>query len=358
MSGPVSGPASGSGSGSGSQDGASSSGSQGSSSGDPKALVARLCAAPLVQFVALGLIVFGIVSWQSGSFSGGDSRDGARDDSSGSSRAGGAASSAGDQTIVVEREALLAFVQMRTQEANAEGLAATFDGLSTEARQIWIDRFVREEALVREARRLGLDREDELIRRRLVQKMEFLAEGIVASDLLLGADEIKQIYRERVEEYREPAILSFAHVFVRASSSEPTKGSDAHGRAEMLLAKLNQESLSDNDAGALGDRFLYNRRYVDRTLDEVRSHFGRTTADKLLTLSVDAEKWQGPVESDHGWHLILLTERTRSRLPDLAEIEKTLRRDLTRDLSQEALDVGLGSIIRTYQIELDPALVP
>jgi peptidyl-prolyl cis-trans isomerase C len=336
----------------------SSSGSQGSSPGDPKGLGARLFAAPLVQFVALGLIVFGIVSWQSGSFSGGDSRDGARDDSSGPSRAGGAASSAGDQTIVVEREALLAFVQMRTQEANAEGLAATFDGLSTEARQIWIDRFVREEALVREARRLGLDREDELIRRRLVQKMEFLAEGIVVSDSILGADEIEQIYRERVEEYREPAILSFAHVFVRASSSEATKDSDAHGRAEMLLAKLNQESLSDNDAGGLGDRFLYNRRYVDRTLDEVRSHFGGTAANVLLTLSVDSAKWQGPVESDHGWHLILLTERTPSRLPDLAEIEKTLRRDLTRDRSQEALDVGLGSIIRTYQIELDAALVP
>ena len=94
---------------------------------------------------------------------------------------------------LVEREALLAFVQMRTQEANAEGLAATFDGLSTEARQIWIDRFVREEALVREARRLGLDRQDELIRRRLVQKMEFLAEGIVASDFLLGEDEISEI---------------------------------------------------------------------------------------------------------------------------------------------------------------------
>lgn len=334
---------------SGSQDGLSSSGPQ-ESPGKPNGLAARLFAAPLVQFVVLGLIVFGIVSWQSGSFSG--------DDSSGPSHGEVAGFAAGDQTIAVEREALLAFVQMRTQEANAEGLAEMFDGLSAQARQIWIDRFVREEALVREARRLGLDRQDELIRRRLVQKMEFLAEGIVASDSELGDDEIEQIYRERVEEYREPAILSFAHVFVRASSSEPTQGSDAHARAETLLAKLNQESLSDNDSGALGDRFLYNRRYVDRTHDEVRSHFGKTAADTLLMLSVDTEKWQGPVESDYGWHLILLTERMPSRLPDLAEIEKALRRDLTRDRSQEALEVGLGAIIRTYQIDLDAALVP
>ena len=269
-----------------------------------------------------------------------------------------------DQTIIVEREALLAFVQMRTQEANAEALAETFDGLSRTARQVWIDRFVREEALVREARRLGLDQDDELIRRRLVQKMEFLAEGIVASDSRLGQEEVEAAYRERVEEYRVPAILSFAHVFVRGvqPGASPSANSEIEGeneprtRAEILLRKLNQEGLSEHEAGALGDRFLYNRRYVDRTLDEVRSHFGQATAEALLKLPVDPLRWQGPVESIHGWHLVRLTERTPSRLPDYEEIEPTLRRDLTRDRSQESLKAGLESIIGTYQIELAPVL--
>ena len=41
-----------------------------------------------------------------------------------------------------------------------------------------IDSWVREEVMLREALRLNLDRDDTIIRRRLVQKLEFLAEDI------------------------------------------------------------------------------------------------------------------------------------------------------------------------------------
>jgi hypothetical protein len=43
--------------------------------------------------------------------------------------------------------------------------------------QILIDEYVREEVLYREAIAMGLDRNDGIVRRRLVQKMEFLGQS-------------------------------------------------------------------------------------------------------------------------------------------------------------------------------------
>ena len=48
---------------------------------------------------------------------------------------------------------------------------------SPEELQSLVDDYVREEVLVREAIAMGLDRDDDIVRRRLVQKMEFLAQG-------------------------------------------------------------------------------------------------------------------------------------------------------------------------------------
>ena len=43
-----------------------------------------------------------------------------------------------------------------------------------------IDQYVKEEILYREALKLGLDKDDTIIRRRLAQKMDFLAEDVAS----------------------------------------------------------------------------------------------------------------------------------------------------------------------------------
>ena len=66
-----------------------------------------------------------------------------------------------------------------------ENLAATFSKVrqrppTAEELKGQIDQYVREEILSREAMKLGLDQNDTIIRRRLQQKMEFLAEDFAA----------------------------------------------------------------------------------------------------------------------------------------------------------------------------------
>lgn len=290
---------------------------------------------PLVRFLAVGGAIYLALAWFA------PDRDAVKNPPIGLET----------RHIVVEREALLAFVQTRTQQPDAHASARAFDALAPEQRQGWIDRFVREEALVREAQALGLDRDDELIRRRLVQKMEFLTLGVVEEESATSEAELEAFYRAHSEEYRVPTLLTFAHVFVRAAGEAAVPAA-----AQTLLAELNDSQVDVARALRLGDRFLYNRHYVERTLDEVRSHFGASMAAALERANLDPDTWQGPMASEHGWHLVLMTGRRESRLPGFGEIEKSLRQDLEREKSERALESALSTIVSRYRVDLGPGL--
>ena len=266
------------------------------------------------------------------------------------------AEEASGRAIVVEREALLAYVQRRSGEADATKLVEVWDGLDAEARQVWVDRFVREEALVREARRLELDRDDDLIRRRLVQQMEFL----VAAEIDSSIDEaaLQAAYPEYAAAHRIPAIATFAHVFVRDAEAL-TRGPEgpAHARARALRDALVEEGVGFEGAGRYGDRFLYHRAYVDRTLDEVRAHFGAAMAASLETLSADPARWQGPIASQHGWHAVLLRDCTLGRAPTLEEVRTALAEDILRTRREASIDRGVADIVAGYPAEVSEAVL-
>ena len=68
-----------------------------------------------------------------------------------------------------------------------------------------------------------------------------------------------------------------------------------------------------------GERFLYNRNYVNRDDDEIGSHFGDEFKQQVFAFET-GEQWQGPVQSTYGWHLVLLVKNTPAYIPPLEEI--------------------------------------
>ncbi len=253
--------------------------------------------------------------------------------------------------IRVDAPALALFVRAKTRIEDEVEFAERYSGLGDDALRDWVERYVREEALVREARRLGLDQNDDLIRRRLVQQIEFVAIGAARSEREFGAAELNEIYLEKREDYRIPATTTFSHVFVRVNSMADEV--PARTRSIRLLEELNAEGTGANAAFGRGDRFLYNQNYVERTMGEVESHFGDEMTAALIDLEPNSRKWQGPLRSTHGFHLVLMNRVEMSRLPEIEEIREVLHEDWRRAIREAALDGAVEKIISEYEVEVD-----
>ena len=319
------------------------------------ARIAQFLREPMIHFLFVGLLLFGLFSWLGIGF---DSDRDASDDS---------------RRVVVERRALLDFIRSKMRIADPAASERAFDALDPDTRRDWIDRYVREEILVREARALGLDRGDELIRRRLAQKIEFLTVGILDEELRIDEAGLEAYYQRNREAYRLPARLSFTHVFFRGRDdgdageegdtsagvdADPTGGSEARARAEALLRDFNARRAGAPEAAGQGDHFLYNRNYVDRTIGEIRSHFGEDFVRSLEAATPDDGVWVGPFRSVHGWHVVLISRKTDSRIPPLAGILPLVRQDARREKREAALEKALEGLASKYEIELAPDLDP
>ena len=131
---------------------------------------------------------------------------------------------------------------------------------------------VREEVLYREALRLGLDRDDTIIRRRLAQKMGFLMDDTARIDEP-GDDALEAFYEANRQRYLEPRRTTFRHVYVKRDRA------DSGRLAEELLRRLTSEP--EVNWRALGDPFMLQREYAERSDAELAELFGGAFTEQL-----------------------------------------------------------------------------
>src|SRR6476619_202676 len=171
---------------------------------------------------------------------------------------------------------------------------------------------VREEVYCREAMTLGLDKDDTVISRRLRQKMEFISDDIAAMPEPTDAD-LNTYLQAHADRFRAEQTFTFSQVYL-----DPEKHGENLARdISALLARLNRDG-GQAEISALGDSLLMERRFTTTPASEAAKQFGDKCAAKLDQLSYG--KWEGPVESGYGVHLIFVSERTEGRVPELAEV--------------------------------------
>jgi hypothetical protein len=255
----------------------------------------------------------------------------------------------GGKTIVVDRNALLTFVQFRSKAFNPEIAAAKLDALSEQELQLLVDDFVREEALHREALALGMDANDYVIKQRLIQSIRFITNGFVTAGVNVSDEDVVAYYADNRDDYYVDPYVTFTHVFF---SSDRNGAEQARTLAEAKLAELNEARVPFSESTRHGDRFLYNVNYVERTEDFVGSHFGRRMAQALFELGADDATWQGPLESAYGYHVVMLGKRTEGRYPELEEIEDSVRDDALRVAINEQNELAVEAIVDTYDVRM------
>ncbi len=189
---------------------------------------------------------------------------------------------------------------------------------SPEEMRILADARVREEILYREALALGLDESDAIVRRRLAQKMEFLFED-VAKLSEPATDELAAWFERHAPRFASPARVTFRHLYF----SPDRRGAAARADAAHALPRLAGEPGSSGHAVALGDPFMFQDYYAERTLDDVARSFGPGFARAVF--ETPPGHWAGPVESGYGSHLVWVDALTPARVPAFDEVETDVR---------------------------------
>ncbi len=205
-----------------------------------------------------------------------------------------------------------------------------------------VETWVREEVAEREARALGLDRNDPVIRRRLRQKLEFLSEER-AERRQPGEGELQAWLRAHPHLYRRDGAFSFQQVFLDPTSAA---GPPAR-RAPALLARLN--GAAPPDPAGLGDPLLLlEPRFVGLPGRELERLFGREFAAALARLQPGV--WVGPLRSGYGEHLVRLERREPGALPPLAEVREAVERDWRQDQRQQARQADYRRWLARYRV--------
>lgn len=252
--------------------------------------------------------------------------------------------------IHIDDQLLIQYLQLRAKTFNLSEANNAFNSLSAEARQQLLDDYIRDEVLFREAQALNLDRNDQLIRRRLIQKMEYVAQGFYDDIQPLNEADLRDFYKQNSEQYRKAPEITFTHVFIAAADAQLMQ---KEGAAIQLLDQLNGENVPFENAPRYGQRFLFNRNYVNREAREISSHFGESFQRQLFALQA-AERWQGPIASGYGWHMVLIKKISPSYLPSFDEISATLLADAQRLQHQARLRKAVDQLKDQYQVTVEP----
>jgi hypothetical protein len=121
-----------------------------------------------------------------------------------------------------------------------------------------------------------------------------------------------------------------------------------------LLARLNRAG-GQAEFSALGDSFLMERSFTAAPASEIAKQFGEKFAAKLGELSPG--KWEGPVESGYGAHLVFVSERTEGRAPELAQVRDDVRREWANARRLELNEKFYQELFKRYSVTIESPLL-
>jgi hypothetical protein len=177
---------------------------------------------------------------------------------------------------------------------------------------------IQGEVLYREALAAGLEKDDEIVKRRMAQKMQFLAEDVAAAKEPTAA-ELKDWFAKNSARFALPSRVSFRHLYF----SPDRRRERARDDAAKALAKLAGQPEDSKLAASLADPFMFQDYYRDRAPEYLGKEFGPPFA--LAVAKLPPGSWQGPVESGFGWHLVFVDTVIPGRVPAFEEVESEVK---------------------------------
>ncbi len=276
--------------------------------------VKSLLREPLLHFLILGGLLFLFFHWRGGG------------------------SGPGSNHIVITHAQI---------EQLAVGFARTWQKPPTEAElKGLIDEYVKDEIATSEALAMGLDRDDVIIRRRLRQKLEFIAEDTVASVPPTDADLNAWMLKHPDAFHSEPQV-AFRQVYV----GPQLHGASMQSDALKLLARL-QAAGPNVSIDHLGDPTMLPADQPLAPLFDTARSFGDDFAQALM--SAEPGQWVGPVASPYGLHLVLVSKRVPAAQQPLSAVRPQVERELLLERKKIELQSLYDRLLEKYTVKIEP----
>jgi hypothetical protein len=206
-----------------------------------------------------------------------------------------------------------------------------------------VDAYVRDEILYREGMAMGLDRDDPVIKRRVRQKLEVVAEEQQARDAPTDAD-LAAYLAQHADRFVRPGTISFEQIFfpvtAKAAEVEAARRSAARG----------------TDPARLGQSSMLPPRAENVPLDLAARDFGSEFATGIAKLPLN--EWAGPVRSGFGLHLVRVTARMPAVVPALDDVRAAIAREWENERRVASLSDNYKKLRSQYEVVIEAEQVP
>jgi len=269
----------------------------------------RLLGEPMLHFVLIGIALFAAYQWRAPADS-----DGSR--------------------IVVTQGVVDDLVTQHVAAKGREPSSAELNHL--------VESYVRDEILYREGVKLGLDRDDLVVKRRVRQKIELIAEEEASTQAPTDA-ELSAYLAANPARFLQPAVVTFDQVFL---------GESTRGPAVVPAVSVTREALRKGaDPQELGKPTLLPSRMTQTAADLVARDFGDVFAAALVKAPIG--EWTGPIDSSFGSHYVRVSDRTPAAAPALAAVREQVAREWENERRQRARADAYARMRGEYEVSLE-----
>jgi len=275
--------------------------------------IVKAAAQPLVQFLVLGAVFYGLYAWIIGSRSG-------------------------------EPDNVIRVTVADVSRLDAAWRARWNRPPTQEELAGLVRSHVREIALYRHAVAMGLDQDDVVVRRMLGQKLQTLSQNLLELSLSPTDQELRTYFTANAERYQPPDLITFTQIFLNPDR----RGDETLEDAEEILGKLRALSEPTEGIESFGDSLMLQRYYPRKDELEISKQFGQGFAQSVFELSPG--EWHGPVLSGYGVHLVYVHDHAESPAPEFAVVEEMVKQDWLGDKRRDLQEKFVSDVLASYEV--------
>ncbi len=200
-----------------------------------------------------------------------------------------------------------------------------------------IELFIEQEVMYKEALAMNLDHNDEIIKRRLAKKMEFISDEL-AESLQPTDNVLREYYNQNKDNYQKPSIYTLRQIFFNRNQRDSAE-EDA------------KKALKNEDPVKFGDRISLPAYYSKTNALKLSIDFGTVFSASLDTLPIGV--WAGPVRSGFGVHLVFIEEKIPSGFYTYDDVSEKVNLDYNFYASKNFKKELVSSLRKKYNIKFE-----